>query len=129
MTLGDYFEKARGLGVLSTADDQGRVNAAIYARPHFLEDGAIAFIMADRRTRHNLERNPHAAYLFVEEGAGYRGKRLLLTKTGESQDRELIERLRRRGYSPADEQKIGTLRLVSFRLDEELPLLGAGPES
>jgi len=30
--------------------------------------------------------NPHAAYLFVEEGHGYKGKRLYLTKIKEEEN-------------------------------------------
>ena len=129
MSLKDYFENSRGTGILSTADEKGRVNSAIYARPHVMEDGAIGFIMAERLSRQNLQSNPHAAYLFIEEGGGFRGKRLALTKLSESEDRELIERLRRRTYSPADEQRIGALHLVLFKLDAERPLIGAGPAS
>jgi hypothetical protein len=126
--LGTFFESTRGLGVLATADGQGRVNAAIYARPHLLADGSLAFIMGDRLTHENLKQNPHAAYLFVAEGSGYRGVRLHLTKVGESDDRELIDSLRRRAYSPADDERIGPLFLVRFAVDQELPLIGSGPE-
>lgn len=129
MDLRTYFEEARGTGVLATADREGRVNVALYARPHLLEDGTIAFIMADRLTIANLRSNPHAAYLFVEDGEGYRGTRLILTRLAELDDRPRIEKLRRRKYSAADEAKVGELRLVTFRLDEQRPLLGAGPES
>ena len=129
MSLKDYFENSRGTGILSTADEKGRVNSAIYARPHVMEDGAIGFIMAERLSRQNLQSNPHAAYLFIEEGGGFRGKRLALTKLSESEDRELIERLRRRSYSPDDEKRIGELHLVLFKLDRERPLVGDGPES
>ena len=41
MKLKEFFENNRGNGVLSTADDQGRVNVAVYARPHVLEDGSL----------------------------------------------------------------------------------------
>ena len=34
-------------GVLSTAGAQGEVDAAIYARPHFVDQETVAFIMAD----------------------------------------------------------------------------------
>jgi hypothetical protein len=37
MNLKDYFENAKGLGVLATADADGKVNWAVYARPHFLD--------------------------------------------------------------------------------------------
>ena len=42
MQMKDYFENTEGTGVMSTADGQGKVDAAIYARPHVTEDG-IAF--------------------------------------------------------------------------------------
>ena len=125
MELKEYFESTKGIGVLSTADKDGKVNAAIYARPHFLEDGSIAFIMRDRLTHHNIQSNPNAAYLFVEDGPGYKGKRLYLTKIREEQDSALIESLQRRSYTD-DKEKMRFL--VVFRLNETLPLIGAGED-
>ena len=34
MDLKAYFDQAKGHGVLATADASGRVNQAIFARPH-----------------------------------------------------------------------------------------------
>ena len=68
----DYFENVRGTGVLSTSDGNGRVNSALYARPHVFDDDTVGFIMADRLSRANLHSNPHASYLFLEEGEGFR---------------------------------------------------------
>lgn len=126
MELKAYFEGARGTGILATADADGRVDAAVYSRPHFMEDGTLAFIMADRLTHHNLQSNPHAVYLFKEEGAGYNGRRLYLTKTGEEQDTDRLEALRR-GH-PAGRYGSGPRFLVFFRLDKVLPLIGPGRE-
>ena len=56
--LKDYFENTNGVGVMATADKEGKVNTAVYSRPHFLEDGSVAFIMRDRLTHHNLQSNP-----------------------------------------------------------------------
>lgn len=81
--------------------------------------------MSDRLTHENLETNPHAAYLFLEEGEGYRGRRLFLTKIREEQDSELISELCRRCY-PSDLQVKEPRFLVVFRIDKELPLVGAG---
>ena len=123
MDLKEYFENTKGLGVLATADADGKVDAAVYARPHFMEDGSIAMIMRNRLTHHNLQSNPHAVYLFHEDGPGYKGKRLFITKVREEQDTELLESLRRRQYlDEKDESKF----LVFFKLDKELPLVGAG---
>jgi hypothetical protein len=123
MELKDYFENTKGVGVMATADSNGKVDAAIYARPHFLDDGTLAFIMRDRLTHHNLQSNPHATFLFIEDGPGYRGKRLFLTKVREEQDSELLYTLRRKQY-PNDEEEAKFL--VYFKLDNELPLIGAG---
>ncbi len=121
MTLKEYFESVKGRGVLATADADGKVDAAIYATPHFIEDETIAFIMRDRLTHHNLESNSHAAYLFMESGGGFAGKRLFLTKTREEQDSELLHSIRRKEYS-GDEKE--PKFLVFFQIDKVLPLIG-----
>ncbi len=123
MNLNTYFENTEGTGILSTADSDGKVDAAIYARPHFMDDGTIALIMRDRLTHHNLESNPYACYMFIEKGPGYKGKRLFLTKVQEEQDTELLQSLRRRQYiKETDESKF----LVFFKIDKEIPLVGDG---
>jgi hypothetical protein len=124
--LKEYFENTKGMGVIATADKEGKVNMAVYSRPHFLEEGSLAFIMRDRLTHHNLQSNPHAAYLFVEEGQGYKGKRLHLTKIKEEQNSEHIQTLARRGYT---NEKEGSRFLVSFKVDKVLPLIGAEEET
>ena len=123
MTLEEYFETNKGLGVLSTADSEGKVDAAIYSRPHFIEDGTMALIMRDRLSHANLQSNPHAMYLFKEDGPGYKGKRLFITKLKEEKNTELLESLRRR----KDAYKDGEDRfLVYFTVEKEVPLVGDG---
>ena len=126
MKLKEYFESVKGRGVLATADEDGKVDAAIYATPHFIDDETIAFIMRDRLTHNNLQTNPHAAYLFMEAGQKFVGKRLFLTKTREEQDSELLYSLRRKKYS--DDNKEAKF-LVFFQIDKILPLMGSGDEA
>ena len=68
MELNEYFASVKGTGILSTADDKGLVNAAVYATPHSMEDGLIAFIMRERKTYANISINPSACYVFIEAG-------------------------------------------------------------
>jgi hypothetical protein len=124
MTIKDYFENKKGLGVLSTADNHGKVNSAIYSRPHVMEDGSLAFIMRDRLTHKNTELNSHAVYLFREDGPGYNGKRLYLTKVREDNDADLIESLSRRSY-PSDKDRRESRFLVYYKLEKERPLVGS----
>lgn len=124
--LKDYFENTKGFGVLSTADAEGRVDAAVYSRPHVMDDGSLAFIMNDRLTHQYLQFNPNAAYIFREVGQGYRGKRFFLTKIKEEQDTDLLQQLRRRVY--LNKPYNGPKFLVFFQIDQELPLIGADEE-
>ena len=126
MDLKPYFDQAKGHGVLATADASGRVNLAIFARPHVMEDNSLAFIMPHRLTHNNLQSNPQAAYLFLETGPGYKGKRLYLTKIREEQDTDLLYSLRRRTYPAEKEKQEGPRFLVFFQVDQVLPVVGAG---
>ncbi|MBP7017682.1 MAG: pyridoxamine 5'-phosphate oxidase family protein, partial [Smithella sp.] len=124
MTLSEYFEKAKGVGVLSTADKNGKVNAAIYGRPHFMDEKTLAFIAADRLTHANLKANPSAVYLFKENGS-YEGKRLYLAMTHEEKDSPLIENLRRKKRKEYDStDKKESKFLVYFKVKKVLPLIG-----
>ena len=123
----DYFENTKGVGVLATADADGKVNVAIYARPHFLDDNdnnTASFIMNERLSYANIQANPQAAYLFMEEGDEYVGKRLSLTKIGQDDDQEKIKSLRRRNL-PDECYEGKTQHLVHFRIDGVRPLIGS----
>lgn len=122
MDLKHYFEETEGRGVLATADSEGKVDVAVYSRPHVMDHDTVAFIMRERLTHENLNSNPHAAYLFMEKSEKYIGKRLFLTKVKEEKDTDLARSLRRRQY-PDDGEP---LYLVRFRIDKILPLVGAG---
>lgn len=125
MQLQDYFEKASGVGVMSTADSGGKVDAAIYARPHVMADGTIAFIMRDRLIHHNLQENPYATYLFIEAQRGYKGLRLFLKKDREDQDLELIKQMTRRCLTPEEDEAKGPKFLVYFKIEKALNLIGS----
>jgi len=129
MELREYFQDTKGFGVLATADADGKVNVAVYSRPHFLgeDDGEVAFIMNDRLSHDNVDSNPHAAYLFIEETGSYVGRRLFLTRTREETDQDKIRSIRRRNLPPDCDEEDTQLRfLVHFRVDGIRPLLGAG---
>ncbi len=126
MKLSEYFENRKGKGVLSTADSSGRIDSAVYARPHFIDEETIAFIMAERLTHENLQSNPSACYVFMEDGERYVGKRLYLKKTREEANSDLIEDLRRqRHYIAHGEYYKENKYLVYFHIDKVLPLIGS----
>ncbi|HEY5673410.1 MAG TPA: pyridoxamine 5'-phosphate oxidase family protein [Malonomonas sp.] len=124
MDLRHYFASQQGTGIMSTADNQGRVDAAIYARPHVMEDGTLAMIMRDRLTHKNLQENPHAAYLFLEASPGHQGVRLFLKKVREDDDPALIQQLTRRTLTTEEDKARGPKFVVYFAVEKALKLIG-----
>ena len=125
MKISEYFKTAKGRGVLATADSSGKVDVAIYAVPHVIDEGTIAFIMTDKLTHQNLQSNPHAAYLFTEEEEKFKGMRLFLTKVREEKDSEKLEQIRRKEYPNLKGKEF----LVYFKVEKVVPLIGPGAES
>lgn len=128
MNLEEYFKNTKGRGILATANSEGYVDAAVYSRPHVIDENTVAFIMRDRLTHANIQSNSHAAYLFMEEGSdGYKGIRLFLTKTAEEQDTERLYSMRLKSHNQIKETKEerGPLFLVFFKVDKILPLTAA----
>jgi hypothetical protein len=124
MTLKEYFNITRGTGVLATADNEGRTDAAIYSRPHIMDDGSLAFIMRERLSLNNLQSNPYATFLFMEHDAHIKGMRLFMKKTGEDTNEELISRMTRRNLTPEEDKAAGPKHIVYFNLEKILSLVG-----
>lgn len=129
MNVQEYFSTNSGRGVLATADSDGKVDAAIYSTPHVFDDGSIAFIMRERLTHHNLQSNPNATYLFMENSSHYSGVRLFLKKLKEETDSDLITKMTRRHLTPEGDKAKGPKFLVHFQVEKILPLIGSGEAS
>ena len=86
-------------------------------------DGELAFIMRDHLTHHNIESNPYATYLFIEDGSHYNGIRLFLKKIRQETDPDLIAKLTRRHLPTELDKAKGPKFLVYFVLEKMLPLI------
>lgn len=126
MKLKQYLESREGKSILSSANADGLVTPAIYSKPHVFDDGTIAFVMRKRLTHENLKTNPHASFMFIEEGQGYNGIRLFLKKIKEDTDDALIDKMKRRHLTPEADEAKGPKFLTHFRVEIILPLIGDG---
>jgi hypothetical protein len=126
--LKNYFQDKKGLGVLSTSDKQGKVDAAIYMSPCILDDGTAAFLMADKLSYANVTENPYAYFLFKEDGPGYSGKRLALKKVKQTDDPAVVDEIRRKIFNVSINASSGSEKMfvVFFEIEKELPLVGTG---
>ncbi len=65
--LKKYFSETKGTGVMSTADEEGRVDSALFTPGLVIDKDQIAFVMLDRLIHRNLRSNPYAMFLFLED--------------------------------------------------------------
>ena len=63
----EIVNKPGRVGLLGTADAQGRPNIAYFGSPRFSDDGAFVVALGQNRTLKNLEENPKAAFFCVED--------------------------------------------------------------
>ncbi len=120
MSLKEFFENAKGTGILATADSNGNVDIALYAKPFFIDEKTIMFIMLHKQSYKNIQENPKAAYMFLQEN--YQGKRLYLKKVKEEQDQAKINEMLKHKYDDPDvlaKEK----SLVYFEVENEAPIL------
>jgi hypothetical protein len=126
MSLNDYFENAKGIGILATADSNGVVDTAVYSRPHFIDEENCIFLMKDKRSHRNIQENPHASYIFIQQSEHYEGKRLYLTKTKELEDEALAKKIRRKKNESTAQKKGEDKKtfVVYFKVNSVRALVG-----
>ncbi len=123
MELQEYFENTEGIGILATSDAEGNVDLALYARPYIIDEHTIAFSMLERHSFSNVQANPKAAYMFVEDGEIYKGTRLYLIKIGEETDAKRINEIKEQHKNRYSTESAGK-HLVYFKITETRPLVG-----
>jgi hypothetical protein len=115
--------KPGGRGVIGTATKAGVVNMAVYAVPHIVDNGTVAWGMTDGRTWNNVRENPNASYAYFAPGEGFRGARLTLSLSRTEDSGEMLEKIRERtgASSPGNPEAIK--HVAYFKVVETRPLV------
>ncbi|MBN2590717.1 MAG: pyridoxamine 5'-phosphate oxidase family protein [Sedimentisphaerales bacterium] len=124
MDIKKYFEDSEGTGILATSDSEGNVDLAIYSRPYIIDENKIAFSMLERTTYQNVLSNPKAAYMFIEEGKGYKGTRLYLKMAGEETDAKVIKEIKAQRIRKHESKTDSVRHFVYFEIENVRPLSG-----
>lgn len=123
MNLTDYFAKANGTGILATADAQGKADLAIYAKPVVIDRNTIAFVMRERLSHKNVEGNPQAAYMFIEN-AGNGGIRLYLSMERQETNASVVKKIIAEHPEICPAQDEANKYLVLFKVEKVRELVG-----
>jgi hypothetical protein len=113
-----------GKGIIASSDAEGRVNIAVYARPHVVDERTLAWGMTEGRTWSCVKGNPRAAFLYLYPGPGYAGVRLSLVLKELRNEGEMLEEIRTRTaeiVSPAAAAAVN--HVAFFEVEEVRPLV------
>ncbi|MBN1795509.1 MAG: pyridoxamine 5'-phosphate oxidase family protein [Sedimentisphaerales bacterium] len=124
MDLEKYFKKAKGIGILATADAAGDVDAAIYAKPQIIDEHTIALVMRERLSLHNIKRNPKAVYTFIEDAYANKGVRLYLGVQRQETNVSLVEKIIEQQPEICPMEDDANKYLVYFNVEKKRELTG-----
>ena len=66
--LMELFNKRPRIGILSTSNNVGDVNSAVFGSPQMIDENTVVMGIGENRSFRNLQRNPKAAFIVVEPG-------------------------------------------------------------
>ncbi len=95
--LMEYFNRQPRLGVLSTSNKAGEVNAAYFGSPCMMDETTVLVALGRNKTLENLRENPQACYLIMEPGKSvfdWKGLRIYLKVAAIETSGEKLEKMK-----------------------------------
>ncbi|BBL67872.1 pyridoxamine 5'-phosphate oxidase family protein [Methanoculleus chikugoensis] len=128
--LMDYFNKQPRLGVLSTANKEGKIDAAVFGSPMMVDEKTVVMGLGNNRTFAYLQENPNAVFTIMEQGAtlaDWKGLRVYLKMKNYATSGETLETYRRQIAAAAGEDAAAMIHAsVTFEVGEVRPLIDMG---
>ena len=128
--LMDYFNKQPRIGILSTANKEGKVDAAIFGSPMMVDEKTVVMGLGENRTFTYLQENPNAVFTIVEEGEGFmdwKGLRVYLKMKEYATSGETLETYKKQVARAAGEDAAAMIHAsVTFEVTEVRPLIDMG---
>ncbi len=125
-----YFNKQPRLGTLSTADKEGKVNAAYFGSPRMVDEKTVVMGLGKNRTYDNLQENPNAVFMIMEPGEAvseWKGVRVYLKVTDFATTGEALDEIRKAIGEKAGEAAAKMIQAaVTFTVTELRPLADFG---
>ncbi len=128
--LMDYFNKQPRLGVLSTANREGKVDAAVFGSPMMVDEKTVVMGLGNNRTFAYLQENPNAVFTIMEQGAtlmDWKGLRVYLKMKEFATSGAALEDYRKKIAMAAGKDAAAMIHAsVTFEVGEVRPLIDMG---
>ena len=124
MTL---FNKYPRIGTLSTANNEGEVNVAVFGSPRMIDENTVVMGIGQNRSLRNLQRNPKAAFVVMEPGEtvmGWKGARVYLEATDMETDGDFYDEIKLNIAKAAGKQAADMVHAaIRFKITEVRPIV------
>jgi hypothetical protein len=128
--LMEYFNKQPRLGVFCTANNDGKVDSAVYGSPQMIDENTVIVALAQGRTFANLKTNPNAAFMIMEPGAGildWKGIRVYLRMKEYATSGPQFDMYKSQAAKIIGEEAVEMIKvLATFEVIEVRPLIDLG---
>jgi hypothetical protein len=128
--LMEYFNSQPRIGILSTADNTGNVDSAVFGSPHMTDEMTVMMGLGQNRTLTYLQQNPHAVFLRVEPGKEFldwKGVRVYLKVKELATSGPMLDTFKDQMTKVAGEEAANMVHAaVSFEVTEVRPLIDMG---
>ena len=126
----EYFNKMPRLGTLSTADREGKVDAAYFGSARMIDAKTIFMGCGKNRTFANLQENPYAVFAIMEPGNSapeWRGVRVYLKMTECLTSGQKLDTLKKQIAEKAGEAAAKMMHAaITFEIQELRPFADFG---
>ena len=126
----DLFNKRPRIGSLSTANQKGEVNVAVFGSPQMIDENTVVMGIGRNRSFANLQKNPNAVFIVVEPGEtvmDWKGARVYLEalaiETGGGFYEQIKENIAEAAGKAAADMIHAAIR---FKITEVRPIVDTG---
>jgi hypothetical protein len=126
----ELFNKRPRIGTLSTANQRGEVNVAVFGSPQMIDENTVVMGMGRNRSFNNLQENPHAVFIVMEPGdtlMDWKGARVYLealdVETGGGFYEQIKENIAKAAGKAAGDMIHAAIR---FKIAEIRPIVDVG---
>jgi hypothetical protein len=123
----DLFNKRPRIGSLSTANQKGEVNVAVFGSPQMIDENTVVMGIGPNRSFANLQKNPNAVFIVVEPGEtvmDWKGARVYLEALAIETGGGFYEQIKENIAKAAGEAAADMIHAaIRFRITEVRPIV------
>ena len=121
------FNKRPRIGSLSTANNAGEVNTAVFGSPQMIDEETIIMAIGDNRSYQYLQENPKASFIVIEPGetmSQWKGVRLYLEVSEFERYGEVLDSIREKIRKVAGSASANAVKAaIRFKVIDVRPLI------